>query len=210
MANETDDEKRARHLRITDPSLWVVRFAPLIKSGGTVLDLACGNGRHARHMLKNGYRVVMLDRVTEALADLENDRSCEIITADLEGEEPVFEEGGPLAGRTFDGIIVVNYLHRELFDSLIDAVNPGGVFIYKTFARGNEVYTRPRNPHHLLKSGELLKLVEGKLQVVAYEHGIIEKGPLPGVIQRICAVKPEAESRREDGEPDPQHVHPQD
>lgn len=208
MANETDDEKRARHLRITDPSLWIMRFSPLIKSGGSVLDLACGGGRHARHLLKQGCRVVALDRVTDAVNDLKSDQSCEIITADLEGDEPVFSDGGPLQGRSFDAIVVVNYLHRELFDTLIDALNPGGIFIYKTFARGNEIYTRPRNPHHLLKSGELLKLVEGKLQVVAYEHGIIEKGPLPGVIQRICAVKADGPSEREDGEPTPQPVHP--
>ena len=208
MANDTDDEKRAHHLRITDSSLWIVRFAPLIKAGGTVLDLACGGGRHARHLLENGQKVVVLDRVTDAVADLENNPDCEVICADLEGEDPALAGGGPLAGRTFDAIVVVNYLHRELFDHLIDALNPGGVLLYKTFARGNEVYTRPRNPHHLLKSGELLNLVEGKLQVVAYEHGIIEQGPLPGVIQRICAVKPEGPSTREDGESDPQRVHP--
>jgi SAM-dependent methyltransferase len=208
MANETDNEKRARHLRITDPSPWVTRFAPLIKEGGTALDLACGGGRHSRHFLKQGIQVVSLDRVTEAVEDLSSDPNCEIITADLEGVDPVFLEGGVLAGRTFDAVVVVNYLHRELFGDLIEAINPGGVFIYETFARGNEVFTRPRNPDHLLKSGELLGLLEGRLQVVAYEHGIVEKGPLPGVIQRICGVKPAGPSQREDGEPGPQRVHP--
>ena len=32
------------------PDTWVSRFAPLVYAGGTVLDLACGNGRHARMM----------------------------------------------------------------------------------------------------------------------------------------------------------------
>ena len=29
------------------PSPWVERFLPLITAGGSVLDLACGNGRHS-------------------------------------------------------------------------------------------------------------------------------------------------------------------
>lgn len=208
MTNDTDNEKRARHLRISDPSPWVTRFTPLISAGGTVLDLACGGGRHTRYLLKQGYYVVALDRMTAAVADLQGDPACDILCVDLEEGEPIFISTGALAGRTFDAVIVVNYLHRDLFESLIKAVAPGGVFIYETFARGNEVFTRPRNPDHLLKSGELLELAQGELQVVAYEHGIVEKGPLPGVIQRICAVKPQSPSERDDGEPDPRHVHP--
>mgnify|MGYP002631175580 FL=1 len=208
MANNPDSTSAPRHLRITDPSPWVVRFAPLIKEAGTALDLACGGGRHARYLLELGRNVVALDRSTEALADLENSPGCEVICADLELAEPVFDAPGALAGRAFDGIIVVNYLHRPLLAALLDALAPGGVLIYETFARGNEVFTRPRNPDHLLKSGELLDLVKDKLHVIAYEHGIIEKGPLPGVIQRLCAVKPEGPSTRDDGEPAARPVHP--
>jgi SAM-dependent methyltransferase len=208
MANNSDTSSTPRHLSITEPSPWVVRFAPLIKSPGVTLDLACGGGRHSRHLLELGLKVVAVDRSTQALADLAKHPACEIINADLEATEPVFQKPGVLAGRTFDGIIVVNYLHRALMTGLKQALAPGGVLIYETFARGNEVFTRPRNPDHLLKSGELLALAEDQLQVVAYEHGIVEKGPLPGVIQRLCAVKPDAPSSRDDAEPTPRHVHP--
>ncbi len=208
MANNPDTATGPRHLRITDPSPWIVRFAPLIKAGGTTLDLACGGGRNTRYLLELGHKVVALDRSTDALADLANNPGCEVLGADLELEESVFDNPGVLAGRTFDGVIVVNYLYRALFANLFDALAPGGVLIYETFARGNERFIRPRNPDHLLKSGELLALAEGRLQVVAYEHGIIEKGPIPGVIQRLCAVKPKGTSKRNDAEPDPRRVHP--
>ncbi|MBT4932647.1 MAG: class I SAM-dependent methyltransferase [Rhodospirillaceae bacterium] len=209
MANNSDPSGPPRHLRITDPSPWVVRFAPLIKVGGTALDLACGGGRHTRHLLGLGHKVVALDRSTEALEDLAGNPDCQIINADLEQDAPVFQKPGELAGRTFDGVIVVNYLYRPLLASLLEALAPGGVLIYETFARGNERFTRPRNPDHLLKSGELLALTEGALQVVAYEHGIVEKGPLPGVIQRLCAVKACGPSHRDDAEPEPLRVHPE-
>jgi SAM-dependent methyltransferase len=210
MANNSDTSNSPRHLRITDPSPWVVRFAPLIRSAGTVLDLACGGGRHTRHLLGLGRKVVALDRSTEAMEDLTNNPDCQVINADLEQDAPIFQKPGDLAGRTFDGVIVVNYLHRPLLVNLLEVLAPGGVLIYETFARGNERFTRPRNPDHLLKSGELLKLAEGALQIIAYEHGIVEKGPLPGVIQRLCAVKAEGASSREDGEPEPRRVHPDD
>ena len=35
---------------------------------------------------------------------------------------------------------------------------------------------------------ELLDAVKGHLQVVAYEHGVIDD-PRPAVVQRICAVR---------------------
>ena len=181
-----------RHLRINAPSPWIVRFAPLIKKGGTVLDLAAGGGRHSRHLVSLGLKVTAVDKSVEPLAGID----AEIITADL-------EDGGPwpFEGRTFDGIVVTNYLYRPTLENLIANLAPGGVLIYETFARGNEQFARPRNPDHLLKSGELLELVRGRLQVVAYEHGQKDSQPLPGVVQRSCAVNELAT----DGEEPPFH-----
>ena len=208
MANDSENSPLPRHLKVSEPSPWIVRFTPLVKAGGCVLDLACGGGRHSRYLLEQGCKVVALDRSIDAVADLSDNPACENICADLETDNAVFEKPGELSGRHFDGIIVVNYLHRPLFNYFINALAPGGVLIYETFARGNEQFTRPRNPDHLLKSAELLNLAQGGLDVIAYEHGIVEKGPLLGVIQRICAIKPEGPSKREDGEAEPRHINP--
>lgn len=185
-----------KHLKITDPSPWIQRWAPLIAPEGSVLDVAAGGGRHGRFLLEQGFNVTFLDKNAEPLADLENHPGAEVIKTDLEDGSP-----WPLGERTFDAILVVNYLHRPLFDDLLAALNPGGVLIYETFALGNEDYARPRNPDHLLKSGELLEWVHGKLQVVGYEHGLVETADIPGVKQRLCAVKDLDLSTREDGEP---------
>jgi len=188
----------AKHLTITAPSPWVCRFAPLIRQGGDVLDVACGGGRHARYLLKRGHPVTMLDRDVAPVRDLAVDSRAEIIEADLEIGDPL-----PLEGRRFAAIVVVNYLYRPLLPQLIDHLDQQGVLIYETFARGNERFNRPRNPDHLLKSGELLEIVRERLQVVAYEHGIVDEGVLPGVKQRICAVKTPPAPDRDDGEPEP-------
>ncbi|CAN0532825.1 unnamed protein product [Laminaria digitata] len=165
---------------LSPPSPWVERCAALIPPGGTVLDLACGTGRHTHLLAAAGYRMTAIDRDISRLIPY---AGTDILEADLEDENP-----WPLPGRTFDGIVVTNYLHRPLMPVLIDSLNPGGVLIYETFAIGNEEFGRPRNPDFLLRDGELLEAVAGKLTVVAYEAGQIDD-PAPAVIQRIAAVK---------------------
>jgi SAM-dependent methyltransferase len=163
------------------PSPWVVRFAPSIASGGTVLDLAAGGGRHTRYLLGRGHPVVAVDRDSSALVTV-NDARLEIVTADLESGAP-----WPLPGRRFAGVVVTNYLHRPLFPALLDALEPGGVLIYETFARGNERFGKPSNPDFLLKPGELLDVVRGRLRVIAYENLEISE-PRPAMVQRIAAL----------------------
>ncbi len=164
------------------PSAWVVRFSPLILSGGQVLDLAAGQGRHARHFLDRGHPVVAVDRDCSGLLDLAGRPGSEVLTHDLEDGSP-----WPFAKSQFGGIVVTNYLHRPLFPALLSSLSAAGVLICETFAEGNESLGRPRNPDFLLRPGELLEVVEGRLQVVAYEHGLVHR-PHPAVIQRICAV----------------------
>ena len=155
------------HLKISEPSPWVKKFAYLIPKG-PILDVACGAGRHSTFFRKLGYAVTAIDRDTESIKSFK-DKKIEIITADLEGQESHFAKGGILNNRQFSGIIVVNYLFRPLFPDLLKALQPGGTLIYETFGVGNELFSRPRNPKHLLKSGELISLVQSQLQIIAFE-----------------------------------------
>jgi SAM-dependent methyltransferase len=202
-----DDETRSRHLRVATPSPWVARHAHLIPAQGAVLDLACGGGRNACFLRQRGHPVVALDKDTAALAAAAP-AGIEIVQADLEDGVSVFDPPGPLAHRRFAGIVVVNYLYRPILPKLIALLAPGGALIYETFARGNERFTRPRNPDHLLKAGELLELARGQLQIVAYEHGVVEADPIPGVKQRLAAVNDLGKSNRADREPEPHPLAP--
>ena len=186
------------HAALNPPSAWVARFAPLVPAGGAVLDLACGSGRHLRLFHARNHPVVGLDRDLRGVADLADARGVELVEADLESGAPA-----PLpAERRFAGIVVTNYLHRPLFPALLDALEPGGVLIYETFAIGNARFGRPSSPSFLLRSGELLEIARGRLQVVAYEHGEVAS-PKAGVMQRICAVNDLAAGRDLDGDPEP-------
>ena len=208
MTNASDNNQILNHPGGSSPSPWIIRFAPLVKAGGNVLDIACGSGRHSRYFLEQGYKVVAIDRSVDALANLSENPACEVICADLEKNKIIFEEHGELAGRSFDSIIVANYLYRPLLKYYINALAPRGVLIYETFARGNEKFSRPRNPRHLLRSGELLNMAQGRLEVIAYEHGIDKKGLQSVVIQHICAVKPANTIKREKNEVEPRNLYP--
>ena len=163
------------------PSDWVARWTQRITPRGTVLDLACGSGRHSRYLAELGFRVCAVDRDARALDALSCVDGVSVRQADLE------EGPWPLDGLTFDGIVVANYLHRPLFPRILDALAPAGTLIYETFAAGNGRFGKPSNPDFLLRAGELLDLVRGRLRVIAYED--VELGvPRPACIQRICAA----------------------
>lgn len=166
------------------PSAWVRRFLPLIPRTGPVLDLACGSGRHLRFALAAGHQVVGVDRDVRGVADLRRADGVEIVEADLETAQ-----GWPLGDRRFAGIIVTNYLWRPLFADILTALAPDGVLLYETFQRGNARFGRPSDPAFLLREGELLSLVAGRLTVVAFEQGEIAH-PKAAVVQRLCAAMP--------------------
>jgi SAM-dependent methyltransferase len=153
----------------------VLRWAPLV-ARGTVLDVACGSGRHARLFLGRKLQVVAVDRDAQSIP------GARFIQADLEDGSP-----WPLAGERFDGIVVTNYLHRPLFPALLDSLAPGGALIYETFMAGNERFGRPSNPAFLLRPGELLEAFQG-LAVKGFEEGEVSD-PKPAMIQRLCAVR---------------------
>lgn len=165
---------------IPEPSAWVVRWASCIPAGGRVLDVACGNGRHARYLAAQGYTVEAVDRdPPDALAEVSG---ISVRAADLEGAP------WPYAGEHFAGIVVTNYLYRPLLALFLDALVFGGVLIYETFAAGNERYGRPSNPAYLLQPGELLEVARHHFRVIAYEDVIVAE-PKPAAVQRICAVR---------------------
>ena len=163
---------------MTRPSPWIERWAHLIAPGGTVLDVAAGSGRHALWLAARGHRVTAVDHDRAAMAALA--ASVEAITADLEGG------AWPLVGRSFDAVVVANYLWRPLLPTLTTALAGGGVLLYETFAVGNETVGRPRRADFLLAHGELLDAAAG-LRIVAYEDGFLA-GP-DRYVQRLAAVR---------------------
>lgn len=166
------------HAVIASPSDWVVRWTRDLPAGASVLDVACGSGRHVRWLSERGMKVTGVDRDAAAVEPLKPEAT--IVVADIENGP------WPLDGLTFDVVIVTHYLWRALMPKLAASIRPGGRLIYETFAQGHERFGRPSRPDFLLQSGELLKAF-AELQVVAFEEGL--KREPDRRIQRLCAVK---------------------
>lgn len=118
------------HVAQAEPSRWVAQWSRLVSPRGAVLDVAAGGGRHARWFASHGHPVVAVERDPAALAALRSIPGVDARDADLEGAPwplPAVEQ--------FAAVVVTNYLHRPLWPHLLDAVAPGGVLIYETFAQ---------------------------------------------------------------------------
>jgi SAM-dependent methyltransferase len=168
------------HSNIANPSAWVTRFAPLIRPGGTVLDVACGAGRNARWLARQGWRVEVVDRDEAAISTLRGMDNISARQTDLEGAP------WPYPGCKFDAIVVCRYLHRPLLPLLAESLEESGILIYETYMVGQEQFERPRNPDFLLQPDELLKVYSNRLEVISFEQGIISE-PEPAALQRLCA-----------------------
>ncbi|MEZ5700777.1 MAG: class I SAM-dependent methyltransferase [Burkholderiaceae bacterium] len=161
------------------PSIWVRRWSHLLPSpASSVLDVACGHGRHMRWFSRLGHQVTGVDRSPEAVASAA--QWGEVIEADIENGP------WPLADTTFDAVVVTNYLWRPLLPRIVASVAPGGVLIYETFAQGNETVGKPSRHDFLLQPGELLQAT-ADLQTVAYESGFCQTPDR--FVQRIAAVR---------------------
>ena len=174
------------HHGLEPPSAWVKRWAHLLPSNESVvdhesvqvLDLACGHGRHMQFLAGLGHTVLGVDRNAEALKTAS--QWGEALQADIENAT------WPLEGRSFKGVVVTNYLWRDLFPQILNSVAEGGVLIYETFSQGNQAFGKPSRPEFLLQSGELLQLCSG-LRIVAFEEGFV---PSPDrLIQRVVAIR---------------------
>lgn len=159
-------------------SNWVARWSHLLPANCTVLDVACGHGRHMRHFASLGHFVTGVDRNPDAIAAVAP--LGEAICADIENGP------WPLQGRTFGGVVVTNYLWRPLWPHILASLAPQSVLIYETFSTGNESVGKPSRPDFLLQQGELLNVCKG-LRVVAFQEVFI---PQPErFVQSIVAVR---------------------
>lgn len=139
------------------PSSWFAWHVAHIKSGSRVLDLACGTGRHALAAAALGAKVTAVDKAAGSLEIGRKEagtRRLDItwIEADLEGTWPALG--------TFDTVLVFNYLDRERMPRIIDLLAPGGILMLETFLEAQRAFGwGPESDAHLLRSGELNKLV---------------------------------------------------
>jgi hypothetical protein len=154
-------DERHRNAGDLDPlSFLTVELGPLLPSPGTAIDVAGGRGRHAAWLNDRGWDTTVVDFSPVALDAVPD--GIGTVAADLEVD--LFPEG------PWDLVLVVHYLHRELFPAMIAQLAPAGLIGFAVSTERNlERHERPPLPY-LLGEGEAPDLVPG-LRILSYAEG---------------------------------------
>ena len=168
------------NLKIGKPSKWVTNNLKDHIGGLTLLDIACGSGRHSIYAASKGYKVISLDISKEKILNFKSIKSIYPIQIDIEASNV-----WPFKYNTFDAVIVTNYLYRPIFQNIINSIKLGGILLYETFSIENSIFGKPNNPKYLLKPQELLSLAKkNNMEIINYEE-IISQSPIKKALQRI-------------------------
>ncbi len=101
------------------------------------------------------------------------------------------EQSGLPAG-PYDLIVQINYLQRDLFASLAQALTPGGLLILETFTRPDlEALGNHVEAPYLLDAGELPGAFPD-LEVVRHREAIVEHGGRRRAVAGLVARRPDA------------------
>ncbi|HEY2384309.1 MAG TPA: methyltransferase domain-containing protein [Terriglobia bacterium] len=141
------------------PDPLVTRFGTILPAG-RALDLACGPGRHALWLAEHGWDVTAVDSSRagiEILRKRAEDRGVRVdsVIADLERHEFAIQPA------SFDLIVVVHYLQRDLFPAIRKGVRLGGAVIAAIAMIDETPLVRPMNPAYLVEPGDLRAYFEG-------------------------------------------------
>ena len=126
--------------------------------GALALEVACGRGANALYLARQGYEVIAMDGSLTGLMNCAHGaRHYQLpvypVVVDL--NEVILPKSH------FSMISVVRYLQRGLIDSLINALQSGGIVFYKTFSY-HYLKSKPTfNPEFVLQKGELLSWFDG-------------------------------------------------
>lgn len=162
-------DERHRGATPGDPEPSVIEMLPLMPHG-LALDVAAGSGRNALPLARTGIKVVTADfsetgmRAISELACREQ-LSIAPVVADL-------EETFPFRPESFDVILNVTFLHRELVPKLKSALRRGGILLFDTFLIDQAASGHPRDPRFLLKHYELRELL-ADMELLRYREGIV-------------------------------------
>jgi 2-polyprenyl-3-methyl-5-hydroxy-6-metoxy-1,4-benzoquinol methylase len=165
--------------KFSDPSEFLTSNISLLPHG-RVLDIAMGYGRNAIYLAKMGYSVDGLDISGGAIK--ESFRLAEKQGVKINAQIVDLENKYKIPENYYDVIICFNYLQRSLIPSIKNGIRVGGIIVFETYIVDQTLFGRPKNPEHLLKHNELLRLFQG-FRCLRYREGIIDgKKAVAGIL----------------------------
>jgi SAM-dependent methyltransferase len=167
---------------VEDPSPYAVKFLARLKGiipNGRLLDLGCGEGRHAIAASRLGFRVTAVDyeplalRRARRVAEIKGSRGIIFRTAEILHL--------PAPGTPFDVVLDYGCLHHQkkadwpaYRASVLRVLSPRGFFILSVFSPNFPLFHGSRRSWHIAQGayrrfftrGDLLGLFGGEFEVL--------------------------------------------
>ena len=178
------------------PSALLAEWLPKLNCppGCMALDVACGLGRNALFLARQGWHVdavdisqVALDHLAAA-ADAESlDVTC--LAMDLESAKPRL-----FLAHHYDLAVMIRYTNLPLIASLAEAAKPGGHIIVEEHLVTDADVVGPSNTRYRAAPGALRSAAAG-LDIIAYEEGLVaDPDGRTAALARLVARRPDPAS----------------
>jgi SAM-dependent methyltransferase len=162
-ATNWDERYRARDPLGSEPEPLLVKYASesrpvhIPQSPKRALDVACGNGRNALWLARQGWQVTAVDRSPVAIDQLQKQAAAESLVIDAQVAD--LERGEfKIEPHAWELIVISLYLQRDLFKPAIAGVVPGGHLLAITLLDDSTDANKSPSPFRL-RPGELRALM---------------------------------------------------
>jgi tellurite methyltransferase len=168
------------------PTPLLIETAKQLKPG-KALDLACGTGRNALWLAKQGWSVTAVDASAAAIDTIRTRASQSGLNVDA--RQTNLEQGEyAIEPSAWDLIAICYYLQRNLFEPAKQGIVPGGVvlaIVHITKPGEEPTHTRavPGELRTCFDLWEILHYYEGKPNDTAHRRSVAE------IVARRAAVK---------------------
>ncbi|EPZ41022.1 class I SAM-dependent methyltransferase [Alicyclobacillus acidoterrestris] len=175
-----NEKYRRREETLFAPDAFLVARRHQLQEG-TILDVACGDGRNALYLARHGFTVTGVDFSREALRRLAHFSQAQGLT--VEAHQLSLEQGALRAVGRFDNVIVVHFKPSpETFRDIGDVLNEGGILLMTSFNLRQHV-ERNFPEKYCYREREFIG-VDDRLELLEYTSYQNERGHFDGYVFR--------------------------
>jgi tellurite methyltransferase len=155
----------AEYITGKEPVEWLKDHSEILTGNGSALDIASGEGRNAVFAAEKGYATLAVDisasglKKANALAD-ERGVTIETCLVDLDSWK--------IKRNAYDLILCFNFLDRQIFPAMKNALKSGGLIFYETFTVDYLKYSSFKR-EWVLEHNELLDAFR-ELRILSYRE----------------------------------------
>ncbi len=153
-----------------NPAYILQKFHHLLPAQGKALDLASGLGANAMFLAQHNMESHAWDISSTAIEKLKEISSSLNLDINTKVRDVVTS---PPEENSFDVIVVVHFLDRQIMPAIIAALRKNGLLFYQTFTRTRVQESGPSSDKYRLGKNELLDLCKDLDTVFYREEGTI-------------------------------------